>query len=103
MTQLPKLVRDKIPDIIRERGATPHVRSLDGVEFYASLLAKIREELSEFEADPSAEELADLAEVLHGLAESLQIPYKVVEEVRAKKYEAKGGFNNHILLESIDE
>jgi predicted house-cleaning noncanonical NTP pyrophosphatase (MazG superfamily) len=64
MSRLPKLVRDRIPDLISERGATPHVRFLGRQEFYAGLLDKLREEMSEFELNPGLEELADLSEVL---------------------------------------
>lgn len=103
MTRLPKLVRDRIPELIRQRGATPHVRILDEEHFYASLLDKLREEMSEFEANPSAEELADLSEVLRGLARRLGIPYGLVERERVRKYEANGGFEEGILLEGIDE
>lgn len=103
MSRLPKLVRDKIPDLIRQRGGMPHVRFLGEEQFYAGLLDKLREEMSEFEANPSAEELADLSEVLHGLAMRLGIPFGEVERERLAKYETRGGFEQGILLERIDE
>jgi len=103
MSQFHKLVRDKIPEIIRLRGATPHVRFLNEKDFYASLLEKLHEEITEFEVNPSVEELADVCEVLHGLALSLGIPFGGIEQARLRKYEERGGFEQRILLEGIDE
>ena len=38
-----KLVRDYIPDIIREKGQTPVIRTLDDEEFIQCLEKKLRE------------------------------------------------------------
>ncbi|MBA3239700.1 MAG: nucleoside triphosphate pyrophosphohydrolase [Acidobacteria bacterium] len=103
MSQLPKLVRDKVPDLIRGRGATPHTRLLDGDSFYLRLLDKLREEVSELELRPCAEELADVYEVLSALAFRLNIPLEEVEQERERKYRDRGGFQQGVLLEDIDE
>ena len=43
-----KLVRDKIPDIIREQGETPCTRILTAKEYSAALEQKLDEETAEF-------------------------------------------------------
>ena len=46
-----KLVRDNIPDIIRQQGETPVIRTLEDGEFLRCLEGKLREEVEEFLAD----------------------------------------------------
>ena len=100
---LQKLVRDKIPDLIRARGAEPLTRVLSVEEFRDALLDKFSEELDEFARDPSAEELADVCEVLRGLSDCFGIPFEHVEQARKQKYESRGGFQQRIFLEGIRE
>jgi predicted house-cleaning noncanonical NTP pyrophosphatase (MazG superfamily) len=63
-----KLVRDKIPDIIRTSGRTPHVTMLAASAYRTALYDKLREEVDELIAarttDAIIEEAADLVEVL---------------------------------------
>jgi predicted house-cleaning noncanonical NTP pyrophosphatase (MazG superfamily) len=103
MAQLPKLVRDKIPELIKARGAEPRTRLLDRENHYSSLLDKLREETAEFEGNPCVEELADLCEVLRALAFMLDISFDEVEREREKKHRERGGFQMGILLEDIRE
>ena len=48
MKNFNKLVRDKIPEIIRENGETPKVRILDDVEYERELNKKLQEEVNEY-------------------------------------------------------
>lgn len=92
---MPKLVRDLVPDIIREHGAIPKVRVLhDDKEYLSALQKKLIEEVKEYEEDPSLEELADVVEVVEALVEHVAHMYgdKKFERVRGKKREARGGF-----------
>ena len=56
----PKLVRDNIPEIIRKSGRTPvtHIAKCD--EAKEATIAKVFEELSEFQQVPCLEEAADV-------------------------------------------
>ena len=66
-----KLVRDKIPNIIKEKGETPVVRILDEIEYKNELEKKLYEEYKEvIEAtgDDRVEEMADMLEVIRALA-----------------------------------
>ena len=65
-----KLVRDKIPEIISNKGETPVTRVLKDDEYKKSLEEKLFEEYKEViegEGDDRLEELADLLEVVKSL------------------------------------
>ena len=64
MTLYEKLVRDKIPEMIRAGGEMPHVRILEDQEYHVRLEAKLDEEVTEFHRDQNLEELADILEVV---------------------------------------
>ena len=55
-----KLVRDKIPTIIKENGSKCKFHVADQQEFEEKLYEKLQEELVEFVGKPSAEEFADM-------------------------------------------
>lgn len=98
-----KLVRDKIPEIIINNGQTPKTRVLSDDEYRASLLEKLQEEVTEFISDKNGEELADILEVLHALAESIGLTPQDIENIRKQKADDRGGFSKKIFLESVEE
>lgn len=69
-----KLIRDLIPQIIEGSGKTCVTRILPEAEYLAALDAKLQEELNEYQAAKSMEELADLLEVMMAVAEARGIP-----------------------------
>lgn len=98
-----KLVRDRIPEIIRGAGKTCSARILPQEEYIAALDVKLREELEEYQADKSMEELADLLEVMHAVIEARGHTFEEVEALRREKAEKRGGFRENIWLESVSE
>ena len=98
MTVYNKLVRDKIPEMIRAQGETPHIRILEDEEYTAHLEAKLDEEVGEFHRDRNLEELADILEVVYALAEDLGHTIPELETVYNLKHEARGGFRGRIFL-----
>ncbi len=93
-----KLVRDKIPQLIRSAGLEPIVRVADAAEYRAGLRAKLREEVEEFLAsadDP--EELADILEVVYALAELGGTDRRRLEGLRAAKAAERGAFADRII------
>ncbi len=94
-----KLVRDRIPDIIREHGETPvtHVASDD--EYWQRLLVKLREEVDEFIDTPTTEELADIQEVIDAIYDFKGFDRTAVEEQLIEKRERRGGFTRRIVLD----
>lgn len=97
-----KLVRDRIPEIIAKAGKTPVIRVLPEAEYLAALDAKLTEELAEYQADKSPEELADLLEVLMAAAEARGYGFEQIERIRQEKAEKRGGFRDRIWLEYVE-
>ena len=98
-----KLVRDKIPQIIEQSGKICVTRILSDEEYAAALNAKLQEELNEYLADDSMEELADLLEVMMAAAKARGHDFSEVEAIRREKAEKRGRFNDRIYLESVTE
>ena len=93
-----KLVRDKIPALIAQQGEKPLVRTLEPAEFWEQLEKKLDEEVAEFHADKSLEELADILEVVFALADSAGHSREALMEAYQKKHDARGGFADRIFL-----
>ena len=55
-----KLVRDKIPEIIKRNGEIPNIRVANDQEYWQKLKEKLQEEVDEFLKDNSEEELIDI-------------------------------------------
>ncbi|MFL0247345.1 phosphoribosyl-ATP pyrophosphohydrolase [Candidatus Clostridium stratigraminis] len=96
-----KLIRDKIPQIIEADGNKYEIRIADKEEHYALLEAKLQEEVKEFLDGKNLEELADVMEVLFGLAESLGYSEEDLIRKREMKKEERGGFKEGIVLEKV--
>jgi predicted house-cleaning noncanonical NTP pyrophosphatase (MazG superfamily) len=93
-----KLVRDKIPQIIRSKGEEPMLHTASLEEYEIRLRDKLREEVEEFLAsDNDPEELADILEVLHALAGQAGTDQQQLETLRANKAEQRGGFAGRIV------
>ncbi|CDD63957.1 putative uncharacterized protein [Firmicutes bacterium CAG:882] len=94
-----KLVRDKIPQIIIADGMTPIVRTLSDEEYLSELDRKLNEEVAEYQADKSLEEIADVLEVLLAICEARGHSVDELIEVRDKKREKRGGFRDKVYWE----
>jgi predicted house-cleaning noncanonical NTP pyrophosphatase (MazG superfamily) len=93
-----KLVRDKIPQIIRSKGQEPITYIADTEEYCIRLRDKLREEVEEYLAsDNDREELADILEVLYALARQAGTDQQQLENLRAAKAETRGGFADRII------
>ena len=93
-----KLVRDRIPAIIRARGARCETRVLSGAEYGEALRTKLREEVEEYLQSGSLEELADICEVVRALAEFGGHGQAEMEAARARKEIERGAFGERIFL-----
>lgn len=98
-----KLVRDKIPEIIRKNDSKPLTRVLNQKEYTKELVRKLSEEVTEFKENPSIEELADIEEVLMALRAAMGIRADALEEVRRNKAKTNGRFKKRIFLEAVEE
>ena len=93
-----KLVRDKIPGIIRDQGEIPNVRILDPEEFKIHLERKLDEEVAEFHRDKDPGELADVLEVVFALADAMGCSREELMKLYQQKRDARGGFQDRIFL-----
>ena len=97
-----KLVRDRIPEIIRNSGRVASTRILAEDEYLDALLMKLIEEAEEAKKSPPElllEELADLTEVTYALLEYLSVSLDELEIVRLEKSRNRGGFSKRIWLD----
>ena len=98
MTGYDKLVRDRIPEIIESTGRSCGTHVVFGDEFYSYLDKKLDEEILEFREARNLEELADIMEVVYGLAECLGYSEQELNILRSKKRDERGGFSRGIVL-----
>lgn len=98
-----KLVRDKIPQIIEASGKKPVCHILTEEQYLKELDRKLNEEVAEYQADKSLEEMADVLEVLYAICEARGHSVEQLEVKRAAKAEARGGFKERIYLERVEE
>lgn len=99
-----KLVRDKIPEIIREKdNSTCTTEILDDDKYLEELNRKLQEELKEYLESGEIEELADLEEVLRAILKVKKVDYNNFEKIRKDKVEKRGAFDKKIFLVSTDD
>ncbi len=94
-----KLVRDKIPDIIKNNGEIPITHIASDKEYWAKLKEKLREEVDEFLEENNKEELSDILEVIDAICDFKKIDKNELEKIRKSKKEEKGGFKDKIILD----
>lgn len=99
-----KLVRDRIPEIIKKNGDTYVIRKLTVKEFKCELLKKLLEEAREVESSKETgelvKEIADLKEVLLAIEKTFRLNPKIIEKIRKERNKSRGGFEKRIFLES---
>ena len=99
-----KLVRDKIPSVIKKNeGKISHTCVLDDEEYYRELKIKLKEEIDEFLTSEEIEELCDVEEVLRAILDFKNVSYEEFEKIRLNKVEQRGAFKDKIYLESVED
>ena len=105
MTQFPhKLVRDRIPEIIKKAGKTCEIEYLDREHYQQALRDKLIEEAQEVaqaNAEDLLSELADLSEVIEALLKSYHISPDTLKQVQSQRQQQRGGFDQKIRLLSV--
>ncbi len=96
-----KLVRDRIPEIIKGNGQECVTEILSDEEYIKALDEKLREEMEEYQRDKSIDELADLLEVVYSVAKARGWSVEELEEVRKNKSKKRGGFEKRIFLKEV--
>ncbi len=105
-----KLIRDNIPEIIKQAGKTCVTEMLSDEEYGVKLADKLSEEMNEFLTEFKAErdekaiaELADVAEVMYALVDFMGYDMETFEKIRAGKKYTNGGFEKRLLLKEVIE
>jgi len=98
-----KLVRDKIPQIIEDDGKRALVSQITRGAFKEYALKKLREEVEEFIQEPSAEEAADIIEILETICNREAILPDEIKAQRIAKRVTKGAFQMGFLLEWVED
>ncbi|NOR38587.1 MAG: hypothetical protein GQ580_03250 [Candidatus Thorarchaeota archaeon] len=93
-----KLVRDRIPEIIRSKGTQPTVRTASEDELDLLMRTKIVEEAEELLSSGETEEIADIIEVIDALIQLRGLDRSKLEQLRAEKNQARGGFKRGYVL-----
>lgn len=98
-----KLVRDRIPQLIKESGRKCTSRILSEEEYYDALLDKIVEEIEEYRVSGNEEELADVYEALDCLVQLKEYEPLHIDYLKLIRREARGSFKDRILLIDVDD
>lgn len=99
-----KVVRDKIPAQIENRGEQYEIVRLEGQALVVALRRKLVEEaLEAMDANTGTDligELADLQEVIRAIIKSINVTSQQLEEERLRKLKKRGGFEMGYMLRS---
>lgn len=96
-----KLVRDKVPQLIRESGGACATTTMESQDYIGALGAKLVEEAQEAAGqtgDALIGELADLYEVIDSLLATHGISTETVLDAQRQKRAERGGFGERICL-----
>ena len=94
-----KLVRDKILDKIRSEGRVPKYKKLSKPKLVPALNEKLIEEHEEYIRDRNIGELADMVEVIFGIAKQKGFNKTAFMQEVQKKRDANGAFNRGFFYE----
>ncbi len=94
-----KLVRDKIPEYIKEKGETVISHIADDQEYWEKLKEKFVEEVNEFIKAENSDELADVLEVIDAIIDYKKIDKNELKIIKDKKVEKRGAFKDRVILD----
>ena len=108
MIQTNKLVRDKVCQVLADRGIAKrtNMRYVKDKEYETFLYAKLMEECAEVigsnTKEQITEELADLLEVVEAIRMHAGVSEMELREAKTQKFCDKGGFFEGCILEGIE-
>lgn len=101
MKKYDKLIRDRIPEIIKESGKKCIVEKIDDQNIPKYLDKKLKEEVEEYFESGEIEEIADILEVLNSIIDYSGFSYNEIENIRKEKLNNRGGFDKMIKLKMV--
>jgi predicted house-cleaning noncanonical NTP pyrophosphatase (MazG superfamily) len=99
---LQKLVRDKLPELLKAQGITAHFHKADHDEYEIELLEKLREEVIEFKNAKSMDELADLLETVDAVIHHFGWSQADIQSTKDQLKAEKGGYQERLILERTE-
>ena len=103
MRKYNKVIRDKIPKIIKESGNVCNTLTLSDEKFLIELEKKLVEELAEYQESKDVEELADILEVIYRISELRGTNPDTLDKLRQNKAEKRGKFDENLFLIDADK
>lgn len=97
-----KLVRDKIPKILKEKGLKIKKHIANDEEYWRKLKEKLKEEVEEFLINSSDEELVDILEVIEAIYKFKNVNKKELSKKRKDKTKERGKFKKRIILDETN-
>ena len=98
-----KLVRDKIPDIIRESGRSCDYKILSDAEVLDALKDKLIEKANIFAERPSEDEISDIYELIDAIVEKFDYEPMHIDYLKLQNKETKGTYSGNTFLISADD
>lgn len=97
-----KLIRDRIPEIIKKAGWKPTVRKLKKAEFLKTLRKKVLEEARELirakDKKGVINEIVDIQELIDTLTSEIGLSKPKIKRLQAAKRKKRGGFKKRLFL-----
>jgi len=97
-----KLIRDKIPEIIKAAGEKPYLRRLEKKEYIKEIKKKVLEEAKELiEAKNKKgilDEIVDIQELIDVLVSKVGLTKLQVKKQQREKNKKRGGFKKRLFL-----
>lgn len=97
-----KLVRDRIPEIVRADDEEPITHTADEEEYERRLREKLLEEAEEFAADGDRAELADVLAVVRAIRDHRGLTAEELARTCDEKAAERGGFGDRVVLEAVE-
>ena len=94
-----KLVRDKIPEYIREKGEKAISHIAGDKEYWEKLKEKFIEEVNEFNKAENPDELADVLEVIDAIIDYKKFDRSEIKNIKEKKVQKRGAFKDRVILD----
>jgi predicted house-cleaning noncanonical NTP pyrophosphatase (MazG superfamily) len=98
-----KLVRDKIPNIIKEDGKNPIIHIANEEEYWEKIKEKLNEEVDEFLKESNEEEISDILEVIDAICKFKEFDENEINKIKKQKAEKRGRFDNKIILDEVKD
>jgi predicted house-cleaning noncanonical NTP pyrophosphatase (MazG superfamily) len=96
-----KLIRDKIPEVIKASGGEGKIVELSPKNFEKELKKKLVEEVKEVvkaNKDKILNELADVLELTKSIGDYYKIKFSTIEKEQEEKKKKRGGFKKKLFL-----